>query len=643
MKTNKFFAILSLGALLTTGCTNDFLDLEPLDSQTEAIYFKNLTQFQAAADNLHANVYAWGGNTTYAINFDYGTDLVTAGSDALNGTNSAGTTDTYYTQVYKWLRPCCQLIEKGEQYTNKDEIAGPVGQAYFFRAWHHFFLLKRFGGVALMMQTPDTESDIVWGPRNSRYEVVKAILDDLDMAIAKLKNTTVASTNNDGHVTVDAAKALKARVCLFEGTWEKYNGRGSADATNGDGQSSGAGTAMPANYPSIDELLTMAKDLSAEVINSGNYELFLGVEEAPASANPEHYQHTSYFYLFNLEGSDSNPAGVSKADNKEAIFRTVYDHTNKKSSTNLTHSEPAKMTRKLMDMYLCSDGLPVHISPMFKGYSTINAEFENRDYRLTACHPKVLDYVWGWGMYGTGADYTTDIYSLSANQYQYCPNLLTNSSSGTRGRKFCSELSSLGAAGDEAADYLQIRLAEVYLIYAEATCELGNGQISDADLNFSINKVRARGGVAPLNAALIATAQAKGCNMTYLGEIRRERALELYGEGHRLYDLCRWGIAEQVLGQERCGTYVNYNGADTYLTTLVNPVTNLKVYNADVWKDNLETAEVTYEDPAYTSTKAGAVIVEHKANRKFAKKNYLQPIPTDDIKLNSNLIQNPGW
>ena len=643
MKTNKFFAILSLGALLTTGCTNDFLDLEPLDSQTEAIYFKNLTQFQAAADNLHANVYAWGGNTTYAINFDYGTDLVTAGSDALNGTNSAGTTDTYYTQVYKWLRPCCQLIEKGEQYTNKDEIAGPVGQAYFFRAWHHFFLLKRFGGVALMMQTPDTESDIVWGPRNSRYEVVKAILDDLDMAIAKLKNTTVASTNNDGHVTVDAAKALKARVCLFEGTWEKYNGRGSADATNGDGQSSGAGTAMPANYPSIDELLTMAKDLSAEVINSGNYELFLGVEEAPASANPEHYQHTSYFYLFNLEGSDSNPAGVSKADNKEAIFRTVYDHTNKKSSTNLTHSEPAKMTRKLMDMYLCSDGLPVHVSPLFKGYSTINAEFENRDYRLTACHPKVLDYVWGWGMYGTGADYATDIYSLSANKYQYCPNLLSNSSSGTRGRKFCSELSTLGAAGDEAADYLQIRLAEVYLIYAEAACELGNGQISDADLNFSINKVRARGGVAPLNAALIATAQAKGCNMTYLGEIRRERALELYGEGHRLYDLCRWGIAEQVLGQERCGTYVNYNGADTYLTTLVNPVTNLKVYNADVWKDNLETAEVTYEDPAYTSTKAGAVIVEHKANRKFAKTNYLQPIPTDDIKLNSNLIQNPGW
>lgn len=629
--------------MLATGCTNDFLNLEPLDSQTEAIFFKNLTQFQAAADNLHANVYAWGGNTTYAINFDYGSDLVTASSDVLNGTNSAGTKDTYYTQAYKWLRPCCQLIEKGEQYANQDEIAGPVGQAYFFRAWHHFFLLKRYGGVPLMMQTPDTGSDVVWGPRNSRYEVVSAILSDLDIAIAKLKNTTVASTGNDGHVTVDAAKALKARICLFEATWEKYNGRGNADATNGDGTQTGAGTAIPSDYPSIENLLTMAKNLSEEVINSGNYELFMGVEEAASSANPEKYAHTSYFYLFNLEGSDSNPAGVSKADNKEAIYRSVYDHTNRKSSTNLTHSEPAKMTRKLMDLYLCTDGLPVHVSPLFKGFATMNAEFENRDYRLTACHPKVLDFVWGWGMYGTGADYSTDINSLSANKYQWCPNLLTNSSSGTRGRKFCSELASLGAAGDEAADYMHIRLAEVYLIYAEAACELGNGNISDADLNFSLNKVRARGGVAPLNAALIATAKAKGCEMSYLGEIRRERALELYGEGHRLYDLCRWGIAEQVLGQERCGVYVSYNGADTYLTSLVNPVTNVKVYDASVWKDNIETSTVSYEDPAYTPTQAGALIVEHKANRKFSKKNYLQPIPTDELKLNTNLKQNPQW
>ncbi len=631
-----------------TSCLNDFLDLEPLDSQTEAIYFNNLEQFQAAADNLHANIYAFvsagtSANDVYAINFDYGTDLNIAGNDAVSGTNAAKTSDTYYTKTYQWLRACNQLIEKGQIYSNPNEIAGSVGQAHFFRAWHHFFLLKRYGGISLMMSTPTTDSDIVWGPRASRYETIKAILDDLDVAIDKLKSTTVTSTKNDGHVTVDAAKALKARVCLFEGTWEKYNGIGSADATNGDGVKAGSGIAIPENYPSVTDFLTMAKNLSSDVMSNDNFELFLGVESASESANPDYYAHTSYFYLFNLEESNSNPTGVSKANNKETIFRTVYNHTNKKTQMNLTHSEPVKMTRKLMDMYLCTDGLPVHVSPLFKGYTSMNEEFENRDYRLTACHPKTLDYVWGWGMYGTGADYKTDIYSLSANKYQYCPNLLTNSSFGTRGRKFCSELSTLGAAGDEAMDYMHIRLAEIYLIYAEATCELGNGIISDTDLEMSINKVRARGGIAPLNAALIAKAQLLGCNMTFLGEIRRERALELYGEGQRIGDLCRWGIAEQVLGKERCGVYVNYGGTDSYLVNMKNPVTGVNVYSSSVWAGNIVNFEVGYEDPAYTSTKTGALIVEHKANRKFAKKNYIQPIPTDEIKLNPKLLQNPEW
>ncbi len=626
-----------------TSCMEDFLNLEPLDAETEAVYFKTLEQFQAAANNLHTNVYAWKGNDTYPIRHDYGTDLVIISNDAVNGTNVAGTKDAYYEQTYKWLRSCNQLIEKGEIYANPAEVAGPVGQAHFFRAWHHFFLLQRFGGVPLMLATPDVNSEIVTGPRASRYEVVKSVLDDLDMAISKLQGTTVATTGNDGHVTLEAAKAFKARVCLYEGTWEKYNGIGTADATNGDGVKSGAGTAMPEGYPSVTEFLTMAKELSGEIISSDTFELFMGVESAPNSANPDNYAHTSYFYLFNLEGTDSNPAGVSKADNKEAIFRSVYDHTNRTSGTNLTHTEPAKMTRKLIDMYLCTDGLPVHVSPLFKGYVNQNAEFENRDYRLLACHPQVGDMVWGWGKYGTGADYATDITTLSKNQYQYFPNLLANTSYGTRGRKFCSELATVTEAGHEAMDCMHIRLAEIYLIYAEAVCELGDGSISDADLNKSLNKVRARGGVAPLNAALIATAKGLGCDMSYLGEIRRERALELYGEGLRITDVCRWGIAEQVFGTAKHGVYVQYEGADTYLTTLKNGVTNANVYSASVWEGNIETETIAYEDPAYTPTKPGCVIAEKQVNRKFAKKNYLQPIPTDQIQLNPALLQNPQW
>lgn len=303
MRTNKYIYALLLGSMVTTtSCINDFLDLKPLDQETEAIYFQTLEQFQAAADNLHTNIYAWqsngkkgSANNTYGVRFDYGTDLIAISHDAVNGTNAPGTSDDYYSQEYSWLRGCNQLIEKGEAYPRPDEIAGPIGQAYFFRAWHHFFLLQRFGGIPLMLSTPDVDSDVVWGPRASRYEVIKSILDDLDTAIAKLANTTVVSTGNNGRVTIEAAKAFKARVCLYEGTWEKYNGIGASDATNGDGTKSGAGTTMPDGYPSVTDFLTMAKNLSDEIISSGTFELFKGVESAPNSANPDLYAHRSYF------------------------------------------------------------------------------------------------------------------------------------------------------------------------------------------------------------------------------------------------------------------------------------------------------------------------------------------------------------
>lgn len=646
MKANKIILFLLAITMLSVSCEQD-LDLNPLDSNSEASYFKNLTQFQAAANGLHANVFAWGGtnplgaNATYQINHDWGSDIVGAGSEEGSGLNVTPNGEAYWSQVYKWLRAANIVIRAGEKYPNQDEIAGPVGQAFFFRAWHHFFLLKRFGGVPIATVVPDVDDELVTGPRASRYQVVKQILDDLDVAIAKLAKTTVTSTGNDGHITLEAAKAFKARVCLFEGTWDKYVGT----KTDGDGVTTGAGSVKPAGYPSQTELFTMAKTLSKDIIDSGKFELWKGVETITNSAikNPNLYKNTSYYYLFNLEGATSNPSGLSKSSNKEAIYRAVYDAVTKKSATNITHTWPAGMTRKLYDMYLCTDGLPVHISPLFKGYTTMNAEFENRDYRFKACNVPYLEYAWGNGMYKTGANYTVDIYTLAKATYQNIPDF-RNGASGTGGRKFRSELASNSAAGDEAMDFMFIRLAEVYLIYAEATCELGNGVISDGDLDYSLNKVRARGGVAPLNAALLARATSLGGQLTYLGEIRRERALELYGEGHRISDLCRWGIAETELGgKPRCGAYLSYDGVDSFIKTMINPIDNKPVYTAAAYTGKINSSDITYSYAGLTPTKAGAIISELAANRKFSTKNYLQPISTVQITLNPNLKQNPGW
>lgn len=644
MKTNKIIYALFVGVLLLTGCEDKFLDLKPTDFESEIVYFDKLSDFEYAANNLHPNVYAFNGNTTYPINHDWGTDIVSAGNGEVDGTNAAGTGDQYWDTPYKWLRTINQVIEKGEAYSKPDEIAGPIGQAYFFRAWQHFFLLKRFGGVPIAIKVTQLNDETVLGKRNSRYEVIKQIVDDLDVAIAKLAKTTVTSTGNDGHVTLEAAKAFKARVCLYAGTWDKYVGT----KTDGDGTSSGAGSTKPSGYPSVSDFLTMAKNLSKEIIDGKQFAIWMGVEDVSSKSsvkNPEMYAHNSYYYLFNLEGATSNPAGLTKASNKEAIYRSVYDAVNRKTATNLTHTWPASMTQKLADMYLCTDGLPVHISPLFKGYTDMNAERENRDYRyLAMMGTPTLGYSWGWGMYGTGAQYDVDITTLSKASYLNVPNYRTYSGASAGGRKFRSELASVKTAGDEGMDFMHIRLPEVYLIYAEATCELGNGSISDADLDYSVNKVRARGGVAPLNSAHVAKATGLGVQLTMLGEIRRERAIELYGEGQRLADLCRWGIAvEELAGQPKCGGYLVYNGVDSYIKTLINPLDNKPVYTESAFATHILAKDVVYSYPGFAPTKVGAVIADEATNRKFSLKNYLQPIPTDQIKLNPELKQNPSW
>jgi hypothetical protein len=629
-----FGGILSLSGVLIS--CNSFLDQIPQDYVSSAVYFKTPAQFQAAANALHTNVYGWGGNNTFAINFDNGSDISGYTTAEASGTNVVGTDDGYYNQAYSWLRQINILIGKSKSYKTPSEIAAPVGQAYFFRAWQHFFLLKRFGGVAISNYVPDVSSGLLNAPRASRYQVMDQIVNDLDSAILLLNsaNVTKATTNNDGHVTLEAAKAFKARVCLFEGTWEKYVGT----STDGDGKTSGAGSVgySPTKYT---EYLNMAKSLSKEIIDGGKFSLWNGVASATVGsvANKAMYANTSYYYLFNLEDAASNPNALTKASNNEPIYRSVYDFTYRKGNTNLTHSAPATPSRKYMDMCLCTDGLPVQYSPLFHGYATLTSEYDNRDYRLTSCIKK--PGAWYWGYSTTGANYAADITALPAVTYRYYPTL--GGGGGYTSRKFCSE-NSARADYTESPDYYQIRYAEILLIYAEATAELNGGDVSDADLNYSVNLIRARSGVAPLTHALIAPYPA----LTILGEIRRERAIELEGEGYRISDLCRWGIAEQEMsGKPTCGVYLTYGGVNTEYSTATNPNTGKPVLTPGAYSATT-IVQADFQQSSYAGispVKAGAVISEVANNRIFVRKNYLQPIGTNQIALNPSLKQNPSW
>ncbi len=635
MKTNKYiFAFTSAAFLSLTSCT-DWLDQEPMSQVTTAVYFKNAEEFQNAANKLADECYGFGRNFTsnesFSVFFDYGTDLIGKTNNEVSGLTGAPSAEAYYEKPYKALRNINNLLDQSETYTGTENIDKPVGQALFYRAFWYHFLLKRYGGVPLVTSAPETSSEIVFGPRSSRYEVVQQMLDDLDEAIRRLSGTTKSSTGNNGEVTVEAATALKARICLFEGTWEKYNGRGTADETNGDGTQSGAGTVMPENYPSETELLTMARDCAAKFVEGGEYASEYALWNPLDVAG---YENLSPYYYFILEDGASNPYGLDKSSNDEAIFRLVFDYDlNKRSGQNLSHTGPVSGTRKLMDMYLCTDGLPINKSPLFNGYESMNSEFENRDVRMTALFKQIDHYYWGYSGSGLGnpADYSTTP-EVGNGGISFVPKLTSYSADDIAysGRKFCFERNR--NTEQEAFDYNHIRLPEMLLTYAEAVYEL-SGAISDEDLDRTVNVIRQRAQIADLTNSLVNN---NGLDM--LQEIRRERAIELLGEGFRLSDLCRWGIAEEEINRPRCSYYVEVNGQP-------NELAQSGYYDASQFVGYVTESEELQS--VYTAgmptLKAGALIMERINNRVFSKKNYLQAIPLDQIALNPNLKQNPGW
>ena len=592
----KIFTILFPSLLLLfTACEKEFLDLDPLAEITDAAYFSKPEHFKAASNDFYNKMVGIRPvNSSSVYDFmDFGTDLTSLAQDYGRGTLIIPASDKYWTNSYQYIRANNILLKKAQEYSgDKTSIAEYVAAAKFFRAWHHFFLLQRYGGIPIITTVMDLNSPELYGKRNSRYEVIAQVIKDLNEAIPDLPLEQNIESSDKGHLSQWAAKAFKARVLLFEATWEKYVGT----STDGDGVSTGAGSEKPSAYPSVSDMLQEAVTLAKDVMDNGGYELW--------NYNNE-LNNWSMCYLFDLEDAGSNPAGLDKSTNKEFILYSKYDYDLLQGNTNLSHTVATRLapTRKFMDLFLCSDGLPVDQSPLFQGYTKTSDEYKNRDYRLTS-------YFASTTTWDVPADGSVKLLGPGGA-----------SGSGYENRKFRSyNYGTYRAANTESPDFAQIRLAEVYLIYAEAMYEL-NGAISDEQLNASINKIKARAGLPALTNAF---ATANGMDM--LEEIRRERAIELFAENSRFNDLKRWGIAEEVLNDDICGSVIegtDYEGNESLYTPNAYP------YGEITKTTGVGDRKVLLLDPA--------------ANRNFQRKNYLYPIPSEEIQLNDNLTQNPNY
>ena len=411
------------------------------------------------------------------------------------------------------------------------------------------------------------DTELLYGPRNSREEVVAHILKDLDQAISLLPKENEIAEGKKGRVSREAALSFKGRVALFEGTWRKYRGQ------------------------SGDDLLELAISATGEVINGNQYALFdrrdvLGDE--------------SYRYFFLLDKGKTNVAGLTKLDQKEYILVNRFDADIRAAGTSSAHKYPSA-TRKFVDMFLCTDGLPINKSPLFQGRKTVESEYENRDLRMTNILQKPFTRFWA----NNPPEYNRDWNNPFNGGNVYDINFGNTTRTGYYAVKFRVEVPS-----PFGVDWPVIRLAEVLLIHAEALFEK-NGSITDQQLDLTINKLRDRAGLPALTNSFVST---NGLDMRT--EIRRERTIELFLEGFRFDDLRRWKNAETEMPMALEGV---------------------------LWRGTQYDTDSRWGDIDFPQNGDDYIIVEPTGKRKFEEKHYLFPLPTRQILLNPNLEQNPGW
>ena len=543
----KKFIFIFLAVLIVFGCQE--LDLVPENQLSDGSLWNRSEDFEIGVNLLYPSIGVHQNDWDSDIAFADGPNSTS------NGSRVAPATSNFYNNSYRDIRRCNFLIDRA--IANGFEDDRFVAEARWFRALFYSRLIAAYGDVLFYTVTLDPTSGALFNARTSRAIIVDFLIQELKEIAPLLPLQSELPGAELGRITRGAADALRARIALFEGTWIKYHG------SPGD----------------ANERLDEAISASLAVINSGEYELF--------NYGPNRDQ--SYRFLFMEVGNDS----------REQIVARRYDEL--RSIEQVAGDSRYTITRKMADMYLCTDGLPIDQSPLFGGRALMTSEFQDRDPRMgmTIIIPGsfTIDRL---DQDGTGQDFPQIVWDESLyDNYKYITEFYAD------------------ATGQIAVYfYHMLRYAEVLLIYAEAIYER-NGMITDVELDRSINITRARAGMPSLTNAHVSS---NGLDM--ITEIRRERTIEFVHEGFRRDDLRRWRIAEVEMPMALMG--VQFAGTEFETATL--PDGNLR-----------------YPDPPAMDID-GNIIVEPASQRSFnPARDYLEPLPAEELVINPNLRQNPNW
>ena len=608
MKAIKYFSLGLMSAVALSACSDQFLqDKKNYDNVTTDVY----NYIEGANARLN-DIYAWClpqvGDLTESTNYlsvsvgnadiaGSSTEEYTGFSNFVNpeieltsmSTSNAvpdyfmGAHNNIQNSIYGRIRNINDFIDgvNGSSLTEEQKNQ-MLGQAYFFRAWCYYNLVKWYGGVPIVTEMLDPVADN-YTPRSTTKETIEFILSDLDNAARLLAPFTLNGgwgSGDYGRVTTGTALALKGRVLLL---WASPLFNRSNDQTR------------------WQSAYTMMKQ-ELDSINRCGYGL---------------YQTSN-----NINGSDFAAQFLTSGVNPEAVFVALYNNVvgdgldNQRNNRWERDVRPAntggggkRAGLALVELFPMADGKIADLSGLttttmgartYKNtYSKLersqyaydeSAPYMNRDPRFyrtfafpgfrwayngdaslrDAHNPSdgknyvLWNYVWYTDLNDQGNPESGNSYGAD--------NLLT-SKQGIYVRKKSDDLDINGSAlynyvaADtkgaapfySSAPLIEIRYAEVLLNLAEAAC--GAGQMGEA-VGY-LQQIRARAGYTAANNYGLQS-NLSGDQAACMSAILYERQIEFAYEGKRFDDMRRWmlfdGGAQQPTGAPASWTLTGWGG-----------------------------------------------------------------------------------
>lgn len=567
--------VISLIAVLILGaCEKNFLDRKPLDQVGAPDYFKSPKDLETYLNQFYAN-------SSFLIVANHGSDFnsdnsVSTNFDArLAGTRTldgAGGISFNRVRNVNYFFDNYKRVEENAAFADYKQY---VGEAFFFRAVIYFDLLQGWGAIPWFTTVPGTESPDLLKQRDPRNIVADNIIKDLDSAALYLQTD---KTDGASRINKWMALLIQSRVALYEGTWEKYH----------------AGDPFGVVNPQPEKYFNKAVEATTKIMESGVYKIY-------STGSP----NTDYYGLFSRQRSYSG--------NSEVMFWKKFDNGLGKGEASFTRDRNYRQrtpnersqTKELADSYLCTDGNPISGNSLFKGYTNIGLEMQNRDPRYFQTFG-MPGHSWVIKADGSVTNYDALYAILNQGLEQYSP-------SGYVLRKGYDDREIYQIPQYEETPGIIYRYGEVLLNFAEAKAELGT--ITQSDIDKSIKKLRDRVGMPNLILSTITTDPDWDFPTLspIINEVRRERRVELAAEGFRFDDIMRWAAADELIVGKR-----PHGFKASQLS--VNP------YPVDA---------TGFLDPYQGKLPAG---YGFKIGR-----DYLNAIPKDQLLLNPALVQNPGW